>query len=667
VVPESKPPPAEDDRLQSWKEIAAYLKHSERTVRRWEAKEGLPVHRHLHEQRGSVYAFRAELDAWREQRSRPPAAPQASDPAGQPRPGGRKKLWMLALPLVGGCLLVAFWLWPARGTEPTPVPLTTFQGNELDPAFSPDGSHIAFTWNGQRQDNYDIYVTPLARDRPVRITFDAAEEFGPAWSPDGRTIAYLRRKGDNRVEIMAVPASGGPSRTMTEFFYDPRTYVKFRTRFLAWRPGSRHLTVAGRNSADEPHALWVVDDDGNKRRLTTPPPALNTFGDLSPAYAPGGRGLLFTRGNTRFTSELHLLPLDDDGMSAGPPKLVVPGTSSANTPVWVDQKHIVFHRFYQTGLWTLSLHDGRLAPVGFARWWAEMPAFSPHGNRLAYAAGGQQFHIWNVDLDAPDRPQRAIASTHTDASPAISPDGRLLAFGSSRSGNNEVWVSGLEGENAVRVTSLQGRASGEPRWSHDGQWIAFESRKDGRADVFAIRSDGSGLRQLTTHPADDVSPSWSRDGAWIYYSSNRAGEWDVWKTHWETGREVRVTSGGGLGAAESPDGRYVYYVKPQFSTAYGFLWRALVRGGPEELVLNDFQMTYRGFSVVDGAVYFISDDKRQGSNSLFLLRLASGAVKRIMPLGALAFCPEITPDGRRMFYALAEEKGYDLITVAGFR
>src|SRR5262245_39064935 len=56
--------PLSPERLDSWKEIAAYLKRSVRTVRRWEAEEGLPVHRHVHQNAGSVYAFNNELDAW---------------------------------------------------------------------------------------------------------------------------------------------------------------------------------------------------------------------------------------------------------------------------------------------------------------------------------------------------------------------------------------------------------------------------------------------------------------------------------------------------------------------------------------------------------------------------------------------------------------------------
>src|SRR5438309_12086460 len=56
------------DRLDSWKEIAAYLKRDVTTVRRWEKREGLPVHRHQHDRRDSVYAYRIEIDRWWQQR-----------------------------------------------------------------------------------------------------------------------------------------------------------------------------------------------------------------------------------------------------------------------------------------------------------------------------------------------------------------------------------------------------------------------------------------------------------------------------------------------------------------------------------------------------------------------------------------------------------------------
>ncbi len=61
--PEPSPAPS-SDRLDSWKEIASYLKRSVRTVTRWERQEGLPVHRHVHSKTGTVYAYKPELDTW---------------------------------------------------------------------------------------------------------------------------------------------------------------------------------------------------------------------------------------------------------------------------------------------------------------------------------------------------------------------------------------------------------------------------------------------------------------------------------------------------------------------------------------------------------------------------------------------------------------------------
>src|SRR4051812_50021872 len=73
-----------DDRLDSWKEIAAYLDRDVTTVQRWEKREGMPVHRHLHDKMGSVYASRAELDAWAQSRRAVLAADADPAPASAP-------------------------------------------------------------------------------------------------------------------------------------------------------------------------------------------------------------------------------------------------------------------------------------------------------------------------------------------------------------------------------------------------------------------------------------------------------------------------------------------------------------------------------------------------------------------------------------------------------
>jgi hypothetical protein len=97
------------DRLDLWKQIAAYLNRHVSTVQRWEKSEGMPVHRHLHGTLGSAYAYRSELDAWRARRarrrqlSRPAAAATAATPPAPAAPPASVG-WLLAAALSGFCL-----------------------------------------------------------------------------------------------------------------------------------------------------------------------------------------------------------------------------------------------------------------------------------------------------------------------------------------------------------------------------------------------------------------------------------------------------------------------------------------------------------------------------------------------------------------------------------
>ena len=185
--------PNREDRLDSWKKIASYLKRDVSTVQRWERREGLPVHRHLHDKQGSVFAFRTELDVWWEsRRSRLTQADTAEGaPALEPvipaaeaprvRPG--------SAPATGGCYLAcgggrggrarmghhalrAPWRNPldeARFTR-----LADFPGFEQSAAISRDGRLIAFLGTGRahgRLDNHPGYwplPQPHAAGKPLK-------------------------------------------------------------------------------------------------------------------------------------------------------------------------------------------------------------------------------------------------------------------------------------------------------------------------------------------------------------------------------------------------------------------------------------------------------------------------------------------------------------------
>ena len=127
-TPPQVPPVRGGDRLESWKEIAGYLKRDERTVRRWEKEEGLPVHRHLHKKAASVYAFASEIDGWwagRRATLDPPTAPaEAAAPVPPPRVveplPARGRGWRrpVALALAASVLVAALAAFAGRGVLP---------------------------------------------------------------------------------------------------------------------------------------------------------------------------------------------------------------------------------------------------------------------------------------------------------------------------------------------------------------------------------------------------------------------------------------------------------------------------------------------------------------------------------------------------------------------
>ena len=228
------------------------------------------------------------------------AAAQAPAVAARPEsPWRRRAPWLL----VGLIVLVAagggaYWFSRAKETPPAAleaVPLTTYPGYECSPSFSPDGNQVAFSWNGEKQDNYDIYVKLIASGRPLRLTTDPADDVAPAWSPDGASIAFVRI-ANGKAKLMLVPALGGPERELVAWqgsYADPGATASGLST-ADWSPDGRWLVAAGRDSAEKPMALWLVSaESGEKRQLTVPP--AGSSGDYCAAFSPDGRSVAFAR------------------------------------------------------------------------------------------------------------------------------------------------------------------------------------------------------------------------------------------------------------------------------------------------------------------------------------------------------------------------------------
>ena len=149
-----------------------------------------------------------------------------------------------------------------------------------------------------------------------------------------------------------------------------------------------------------------------------------------------------------------------------------------------------------------------------------------------------------------------------DGDPVVSPDGRRLAFSSSRDGNREIYVADATTGEVRRVTASRRLVDQKPAWSPDGRRIAWQAGARGRpADVFVMRADGGKKRRLAGGPGDDIDPAWSPDGTRIAFASNRNGGFDLWSVTRAGGEPELLLDAPGAARAPawSPDGAKVAY------------------------------------------------------------------------------------------------------------
>jgi Tol biopolymer transport system component len=151
-------------------------------------------------------------------------------------------------------------------------------------------------------------------------------------------------------------------------------------------------------------------------------------------------------------------------------------------------------------------------------------------------------------------PAPVLPSTRQDRFPAYSPDGKRLAFSSTRSGFAEIWICNSDGTKPVQLTNLRKR-SNIPRWFHNGRQILF-----GANGSYVIDADGGIPQRLDKERSDGWALSWSRDGQWTYFTSGVSGRSQVWKMPSEGRKAVQIARGGAENAMESFDGKMLYYV-----------------------------------------------------------------------------------------------------------
>jgi Tol biopolymer transport system component len=298
---------------------------------------------------------------------------------------------------------------------------------------------------------------------------------------------------------------------------------------------------------------------------------------------------------------------------------------------------------------------------------AFQPAISTRGERLVYSQGKSNINLWRADLRPRGRTSTALLfpTSRDNLQPDISPDGKRIAFASLHSGSLEIWVSNLDGNDAVKLSNFHAH-TGTPRWSPDGQRIVFDSRVSGEAGLYLVDPNTALPKRIATNGLVASVPSWSMDGKWIYFrSGTREDEGGLYRVSPQGGNPQLVSQTHGYNVQQSKTGSTLYFIAGQQDAAIHVLnittgEERSLEGMPRVGLPTEWAVSSKG-------IFFV--DRSSAQPSIDFFEFASARVTERIPLprepanwGGLA----LAPDETWLAYAQIDQSASDLMLIEGF-
>ena len=591
-----------DDRLDSWKEIAAHLRRDVTTVQRWERREGMPVHRHLHEKMGSVYAFKTELDGWARSRNLRLAgnevrAEEALDPEEPPHvrdssleavnqtlesvPAGSattsatssprnrwRSLWRPTAAAAVLAVTATVWLrertdyfWRSPIADARFLQVTDLDGTEQAAAVSRDGRFVAFL--SDRDGRTDVWVTQVGTDEFHNLTQGSQQELVNAsvrtmgFSPDGAFVTFWVREPDGPnvgdINIWAVPTLGG----------QPRPYLEGAAEFDWSSDGSRlvyHTPARG-----DPMFVRDRGQPTGGRQIFAAPSGLHAH---FPLWSPDDKLIYFVQGSVPDRMDIWRV-----SPTGGDAERITHHASRVSHPVLLDRRTMMYLASDPdgSGPWLYSMDLERRTPhrvsTGIDKYTSL--AASAGGDRLVVTQASPKITLWR--LPATDTPAESAAAsripltTGSGFSPRLGPG--YLLYVSSKAGSDSIWK--LEAGGATELWSGSGaQVIGGPALAPDGRHVAFSIRQGGHTSLYVMKADGMDARIVTDSLELQGAPAWAPGGQSITSAAMDEGVPRLFSIPLAGAAPVRLVGEHSIDPVWATDGRFVVYSGADIGTKF---------------------------------------------------------------------------------------------------
>ena len=575
----------QENRLNSWKKIATYLKRDVSTVQRWERREAMPVHRHLHDKQGSVFAFRSELDAWWESRRIRLAQDGADESEGQPQVLSTAEdnsrttaprvhpTRLLQLGVAAGVMLVAaalawfaaeadyFWRNPLAHAKFTR--LLDFPGTEQAATMSRDGKFVAFV--GDRDGKIDAWVSEVGSGTYRDLTHGELRNLvNPSirtlgFSADSSQVTLWTRLADGSqpgdVNVLAVPTAGGAL----------RPYLPEVGEFDWSRDGTRlvyHTTAPG-----DPLFVREPGQPGERadRRIYVAPAGVHCH---FPMWSPDDAFIYFARGVP--PDEWDIWRIQPSG--AGLERITTQNARIAY-PVMLDRRTLIYVATDIDGsgpwMYAVDVEKGIPHRISSGLETYTSLAASADGVRLVATIANPRTSLWRM----------SIAEDSTATSPAGGPSlilanavaprlgADMLLYVAWR-GRTQFISSQSHGITREIWSSARSRIVGEPAIAPDGRHIVFSVEDGDKTLLLVMENDGSHLRVLADSLALRGNPAWAPDGQSVVIAVIRDGEPRLTRIFLNDDLPLPLVSEYSIDPVWSPDGRFLVYSGADVGTTF---------------------------------------------------------------------------------------------------
>jgi tricorn protease len=505
-------------------------------------------------------------------------------------------------------------LWSVAREGGAAARLTSGTGTETDPAFSPDGTRIAFT--GEYDGNVDVFVIPAAGGVPKRLTWHPAADRVLGWTPDGKRILFgsARTAYSRYGEIFSVPVEGG----VEEKLPLPSGYEASMSadgQSIAYEPTGKAFQMWKRYRGGRTTRIWLAKLSDSS---ITKVPRTNS-NDFNPMWA-GDRVYFLSDRNGPATLFYY-----DVKSKAVHEAIANQGLDLKSASLGPDA--IVYEQF--GGISLYDLKTGKTKPVAI-RVQGDFPelrsklvnvgrrlsaaAISPNGARAVFTARGE---IISVPAEKGDPRNLTNTPGVMEREPVWSPDGKSIAYLSDESGEYALHVRPQSGAGEVKKIALKAGFYRSPKYSPDSKKIALV---DSFMRLFYVDLEtgkqvevGQDTYQMRT---GDISGEWSPDSKWLAYSKVLPNELSaIHLFSLADGKSTQVTDG--LSDATNPvfdkDGKYLYFTASTNSgESLGLDIHAVARTSTSSVYLAVLDKTQPSPFAPESDEEKAADDKKPG-------------------------------------------------------